>query len=190
MAVMRPSSTPAAVVVAFPWGAGTADLLQGMLNAYWSSATLSGVAVVGVQLYGPSLSDDAEEVMAAVLEWVGREMPGTPQRVVLAGASAGGVGVFHAALGAPKKVGGIIAMPGRYSGDAALDVLTGVPIWMMVGEEDVAWLDRSKMTAERLEAAGARVRHEVLPLQGHVLTVPSEALERWVRDRVVANNAF
>lgn len=184
IAVIRPSVAARGVVVAFPWGRGDSDLLLGLIDAYWDDAApAAGYAVVGVEVYGPGMSDGGEYVMAAVLEWIDANFVGAANDIVMTGASAGGIGVFHAALTVPDRVGGIISMPGRYEGGASLAPFAGLPVWMMVGEEDGNWVDRSKATADLLEAAGADVTHEVLPAQGHVLIVPQDALMAWIEGR-------
>lgn len=183
IAVLRPESAPKGVVVAFPWGAGDAGLLLGMMQAYWDPvAPDAGYAVVGVVAYGPGLARTGGEVMTAVLGWVDENLGGAGDKVVMTGASAGGVGVFHAALAVPGRVGGIIAMPGRYSGEASLEVLADAAVWMMVGEGDTNWVGRSEATAEQLKAAGVAVTHEVLAGQGHVLRVSQDALVRWIEE--------
>ena len=184
IAVIRPSVAPRGVVLAFPWGRGDSDLLLGLIDSYWDvAAPAAGYAVIGVEVYGPGMSDGGEYVMAAVLEWIDANFVGAANDIVMTGASAGGIGVFHAALAVPDRVGGIIAMPGRYEGGASLAPFAGLPVWMMVGEEDGNWVDRSQATAELLEAAGAEVTHEVLPAQGHVLIVPQDALVAWIESR-------
>lgn len=184
IAVLRPGGAVSGVVLAFPWGAGDASLVLGLIDAYWDvAAPAGGYAVVGVEAYGPGLEDRAEPVMAAVLGWIDANVAEGANNIVMTGASAGGVGVFHAALAAPERVGGIIAMPGRYTGGATLAPLAGLPVWMMVGEHDANWVDRSQATADQLEAAGAEVEHEVLPNQGHVLIVAQDALMAWIEGR-------
>lgn len=184
IAVLRPTGPARGVVLAFPWGGGDASLVLGLIDAYWDVAAPSdGYAVVGVEAYGPGLEDRAAPVMAAVLGWIDASVPEGAGNIVMTGASAGGVGVFHAALAAPERVGGIIAMPGRYAGVASLAPLAGLPVWMMVGEHDGNWVDRSQATADQLVAAGAEVEHEVLPNQGHVLIVPQDGLMAWIAGR-------
>ena len=121
--------------------------------------------------------------MSAVIGWIDENFAGASGDLVMTGASAGGVGVFHAALAVPDRVGGIIAMPGRYTGDASLESLAGAPVWMMVGEGDARWIAGSEATAERLEDAGAQVTFDILPGQGHVLIVAQDALVRWMEGR-------
>ena len=118
--------------------------------------------------------------MPFLLEWIEQNLPEAADRIVLTGASAGGVGVFHAALAMPGRVAAILAMPGRYSGEASLEALAGVPILLMVGEHDRNWVTGSESTAERLRAAGAQVALQVVPGQGHVLRVPEQLLVRWL----------
>lgn len=184
IAVLRPESAPKGVVVAFPWGAGDENLLLGLIDAYWDEAAPdAGYAVVGVVAYGPGLARNAGEVMNAVTGWIDENLGGAARDIVMTGASAGGVGVFHAALAVPDRVHGIIAMPGRYSGDASLEALADVPVWMMVGEGDANWVERSRSTAESLEAAGVEVTHEVVPGQGHVLRLSQDRLVRWIEGR-------
>lgn len=184
IAVVRPESAPRGVVVAFPWGAGDEGLLLGLIREYWDPAAPdAGYAVVGVVGYGPGLERNGGEVMAAVMGWIDENLAGAGDSVVMTGASAGGVGVFHAALAVPERVGGIIAMPGRYSGDASLEVLADAAVWMMVGEGDANWVSRSEATARRLEAAGVEVTHDVVRGQGHVLRVSQEALVGWIEGR-------
>ncbi|MCY3547209.1 MAG: alpha/beta hydrolase-fold protein [Gemmatimonadetes bacterium] len=184
IAVIRPTVAARGVVLAFPWGRGDSDLLLSLIDSYWDvAAPAAGYAVVGVEVYGPGMSDGGEYVMDAVLEWIDANFVGAANDIVMTGASAGGIGVFHAALAVPDRVGGIIAMPGRYEGGASLVPFAGLPVWMMVGEEDGNWVDRSQATADLLEAAGADVTHEVLPAQGHVLIVPQDELVAWIEGR-------
>ena len=184
IAVLRPEGAPRGVVVAFPWGAGDANLLLGLLESYWGEAApAAGYAVVGVEAYGPGLEEDAAAVMSAVLGWIDENLAAASGDIVMTGASAGGIGVFHAALAVPDRVGGIIAMPGRYSSEGSLEPLVGTPVWMMVGEGDTRWIEGSKDTAGRLEDAGADVTLDILPAQGHVLIVAQDALVRWMEGR-------
>ena len=184
IAVVRPETTPRGVVVAFPWGAGDASLLLGLIDSYWDQAApAAGYAVVGVETYGPGLEEDAATVMSAVMGWIDENFAGASGDIVMTGASAGGIGVFHAALTVPDRVGGIIAMPGRYTGEGSLESLSGTPVWMMVGEGDTRWVDGSESTAERLRDAGADVTLDILPGQGHVLVVAQDLLVQWMERR-------
>lgn len=179
--VVRPPGRARGVVVVFPWGEGDADLLAGLVETYWDEAApAAGYAVVGVETYGPGLADRAAVVVPALLEWIERNFGEAAGEIVLTGASAGGVGVFHAALAMPGRVAAILAMPGRYTGEASLEALAGVPVVLMVGAHDRNWVRGSESTAERLRAAGAKVNLEVIPGQGHVLRLPEAMLVSWL----------
>ncbi|MCY4626268.1 MAG: dienelactone hydrolase family protein [Acidobacteria bacterium] len=181
--VVRPRGPARGVVVAFPWGAGDAGLLAGLVETYWDEAApAAGYAVVGVEIYGPGLRESAPVVVPALLEWIEQHLAEAAGEIILTGASAGGIGVFHAALAMPERVAAILAMPGRYSGDASLEALAGVPVLLMVGEHDQRWVTGSESTAERLRAAGAQVTLDVVPGQGHVLRVPERMLLGWLED--------
>ena len=184
IAVVRPETTPGGVVVAFPWGAGDASLLLGLIDSYWDEAApAAGYAVVGVETYGPDLEEHAASVMSAVMAWIDENFAGASGDIIMTGASAGGIGVFHAALAVPDRVGAIIAMPGRYDGEGSLEPLAGTPVWMMVGEGDTRWVEGSEDTTARLQNAGAEVTLDVLVGQGHVLVVEQDALVRWMERR-------
>ena len=181
--VVRPAGPARGVVVAFPWGAGDRGLLAGLVETYWDDAApAAGYAVVGVEIYGPGLAESAPVVVPALLEWIDQHLPEAAHRIVLTGASAGGIGVFHAALAMPDRVAAILAMPGRASGEASLEGLAGVPILLMVGAHNGRWVTGSKATAERLRAAGAKVELAVIPGQGHVLRVPGPMLVQWLEE--------
>lgn len=184
IAVIRPSIAARGVVVAFPWGGGDSDLLLGLIDSYWDEAApAAGYAVVGLEVYGPGISDGGEHVMDALLDWIDNNLAGAANDIVMTGASAGGIGVFHAALAVPDRVGGIIAMPGRYTGDDPLTSLADVPVWLMVGENDGGWVSGSESTARRLETAGAAVTLDIVAGQGHVLIVAQDALVEWIQGR-------
>ena len=142
----------------------------------------AGYAVVGVETYGPGLRESAPVVIPALLEWMDQNLPEAAGNIVLTGASAGGIGVFHAALAMPGRVAAILAMPGRTSGENSLEALAGVPVLLMVGAHDGRWVTGSESTAERLRAAGAQVELVVVPGQGHVLRVPLRELVRWLEE--------
>ena len=182
--VIRPAGPARGVVLAFPWGAGDAGLLAGLVETYWADAApAAGYAVVGVEIYGPGLAESAPVVVPALLAWIDRHLPEAAGRIVLTGASAGGIGVLHAALAMPDRVAAILAMPGRYAGESSLESLAGVPVLLMVGAHDARWVAGSESTAERLGTAGAQVELSVIPGQGHVLRVPEPMLLRWIEEQ-------
>ena len=161
--------------MAFPWGAGDAGLLAGLVEDLLGRGSARG------RLRRRRRRDlrsgtrrERRGRRAPLLEWIEENLPEAADEIVLTGASAGGVGVFHAALAMPGRVAAILAMPGRTSGEASLESLAGVPVLLMVGEHDRNWVTGSESTAERLRAAGAKVTLEVVPGRGTSLRLPEQ----------------
>lgn len=188
VAVLRPDNySPTGnhpVVVALPWGGGTADLVLGLIATYWSEeAPARGYIVVAPEILGSSLETEAAAFIPALFAWMDDNLSYDASRVVLTGASNGGRGVFFTAAVASDRFGALIGMPGSYAGDGdALAGLSGKPTWLMVGEFDTGWLASTESTRSLLEAQGAVVTLDVLPGQGHVLTVPQSQLMDWIDD--------
>jgi len=170
------------LIVALPWGRGTPDLTLGMVDAYWSrEASRRGYLVVAPSIRGSSLATEADGFLPALFSWLDENVSYDPARVVAAGASAGGVGVFHVLAAEPARFAAAIGMPGGYSGPAeALEPFAGKPVWLMVGELDSAWHARTEATRATLEAAGITPRINMIRGQGHVLRVDPRMLMDWL----------
>ncbi len=175
-------SGPAPVIFALPWGGGTADLVVGLLRSYWDvEAPARGYIVVGVEVLGSSLATEAATMLPAIFSWMDENLSYDPDRVVATGASMGGRGLFFAGISAPDRFAGLLGMPGEYAGEAAeLAGLAGKPVWLMVGELDTTWRERTDATSEKLESVGAQVVVEVLEGQAHVLEISQPRLMDWV----------
>lgn len=179
----QPSATGASpVILAFPWGDGTVDLVLSLLASYWDrEAPARGYIVVGVEVFGLDLALDANEMIPAILAWMDQNLSYDRNRVVAVGASSGGTGLFHAALAAPGAFAALIGMPGEFSGAAAdLQPLAGKPVWLLVGEQDTQWRDLANDTKDKLESQGVEVTLEVLPGQGHVMNIDQARLMDWI----------
>ena len=177
----QPAAT-APTILAFPWGAGTLSLLEGMLSSYWDpEAVRRGYNVVGVQVLGSSLETEGARVIPAVLDWMDANLSYDRSKVVAVGASNGGRGVFHAVLTSPDRFAALIAMPGEYSGDAVdLAPLAGKDAWLLVGETDAGWLTTTDDARIKLESQGVTVLVDVVPGQGHVLSLSQSFLMDWI----------
>jgi len=170
------------VVFALSWGAGSADLVIGFLETYWAVEPGNrGYFVVAPEVTGSTLADIADELLPAIFSWMDAELPYDPTQVALVGASNGGRGIFHAALSQPNRFQALVGLPGEYSGDPGnLAVLSGKPVWLMVGEFDQGWVAAAQATADALSAVGAEVTLEVLAEQGHVLLLSPPVLMNWI----------
>ena len=170
------------LILALPWGRGTPDLTLGMVDAYWGrEASRRGYVVVAPSIRGSSLATEADEFLPALFSWLDENVSYDPSRVVAAGASAGGIGVFHVLASAPARFAAAIAMPGGYSGPVeALEPFAPKPVWLMVGEMDSGWHARTEATRTTLEAAGITPRVNMIRGQGHVLRVDPSMLMDWL----------
>lgn len=185
VAVLAPEGPPKGAIIAFPWGVGHADLVLSMMDSYWDEAAVdAGYVVLGVEVFGPGVEDLGDDILPPIFEYLDINFPSASDDVVMTGASSGGRGAFYAALAAPSRVTGILAMPGAYGGDAAaLTALAGVPTLLLVGENDTQWVSDSEATLAALEGAGVPATLEILPGQDHVLTVPQADLVEWIEGR-------
>ena len=170
------------VILALPWGAGTPGLALGMVDAYWNrEASRRGYVVLAPSILGSRLATEADEFLPALFDWLDENVSYDPARVAVAGASMGGIGVFHALTSNPARFAAAIAMPGRYSGPtAALEPFEGKPVWLMVGEMDTGWHASTETARVSLEAAGITPRVNLIRGQGHVLRIDDRMLLDWL----------
>ena len=170
------------VIFALPWGSGSAELVQTFVQSYWlTEPALRDYYVVSPEVRGSSLVDTAEDVIPAIFEWMEDELSFDPDRVALVGASNGGFGIFFAALSQPDRFRALVGLPGQYSGDPAnLAVLSGKPIWLIVGELDESWVAGSEATIAALESQGISAELEVAGGQGHVMALDPRVLLDWI----------
>ena len=177
------------LILALPWGGGTPDLTLGMVDAYWNrEASRRGYVVVAPSIRGSSLATEADEFIPALFSWLDEHVSYDSKRVVVAGASNGGRGVFHVLASDPTRFAAAIGMPGSYSGSAErLEPFAGKPVWLMVGEMDRGWHESTEATRVTLEAAGITPRVNMIRRQGHVLRVDDRILMNWL-DEVLAGS--
>ncbi|NKB65593.1 MAG: hypothetical protein GKR89_00905 [Candidatus Latescibacteria bacterium] len=178
--VLEPEDAPAnaPLIMAFPWGRGSGDLVLSLLQRYWDrEAPARGYIVVGVEILGPRLETEGAQMIPAIFQWMDENFSYDAERVVATGASNGGRGLFFAGVAAPQRYAAFIAMPGGYAEDEAnLKPLRGKPVWLLVGEQDTSWREFGEATKAKLEAQGVDVTYDVLPGQGHVLNIGQAVL--------------
>lgn len=170
------------VVMALPWGAGSAELVEGFIFQYWlTEAPARGYYVVSPEIRGPTLEGTGGQILPALFEWMETELSVDTEQIVLVGASNGGRGAFFAALAAPDRFQAILTLPGMYRGPVApLARLSGIPIWMLVGERDTDWVTGTRETVLALESQGITAEVDVVPGQGHVLRLDPARLMDWL----------
>jgi pimeloyl-ACP methyl ester carboxylesterase len=152
------------------------------LETYWQDeAPRRGYYVLCPQLLGIPLDRDAAPLGKALFAWMDQNLAVDRTRVHVAGASMGGLSVFHMALAHPKDFRTLIGLPGGFQGNAArLASLKGKPVWLIVGERDAQWKHLSERTRDVLDRAGARAELTVLEGQGHFVKVSPSELFDWI----------
>lgn len=186
VALVRPAagatSSPHPVLLALPWGGGTADLVETFVASYWlTEPATRGYYVVAPEVRGSSLQGTADEVLAALFAWMDDTLDYDPERVALVGASNGGRGAFFAALAQPERFAAIMTLPGHYGGPAEdLAVLAETPIYFLVGSQDERWIELTDATRAALGAQGIPSGLWVAPGQGHVLRISPQPLLDWI----------
>ena len=185
VAIVRPNdegNEDHPVVVALPWGAGSADLVEGFIAQYWlTEPAARGYYVVSPEIRGPALDGTAGQLLPALFDWMETELSADLDQVVLVGASNGGRGAFFAAIAAPDRFRAVLTLPGRYEGASErLARLSGKPIWMIVGELDTSWVTATRATVQALESQGITAEVDVVPGQGHVMALDPVRLMDWL----------
>lgn len=170
------------VILALPWGSGSAQLVESFVGSYWlTDPMLRGYYVVAPEVRGSTLVDTADELIPAIFEWMESELFYDESRVALVGASNGGRGLFYAALSEPDRFRALVGLPGQHTGSAdQLSVLQGKPIWLLVGELDAPWVAGTESTASALESVGISSRVDIVPGQGHVIRLDPNNLLDWI----------
>ena len=185
VALVRPEDEgegPHPVILALPWGAGTAPLVETFIDSYWSTEPARrGYYVVAPEVRGSTLVDTADEVIPAIFSWMDASLDYDSGRVVLVGASNGGRGLFFAELSRPERFSALLGLPGRYDGDSEnLKVLMEKPVRLIVGALDTRWVDGSVRTAEALERQGIDPELVIIAGQGHVIALHPAGLLDWI----------
>lgn len=177
------------VILALPWGGGTTDLALGMIDAYWDAeASARGYIVVSPAIRGTTLETEADLFLPVLFAWMDANLSFDANRVAIVGASNGGRGIFHALVSDPSRFSALIGMPGSFTGSVDnLVPFAGKPAWLMVGENDTGWRTATDNTKVALDAAGVPTTVDVLPGQGHVLSVSQSTLMDWM-DQALAGS--
>jgi len=169
------------VILALPPGAGDLAMVNAFLANYWlEEADRRGYIIVSPTVMGRSLETAAQDVLDTVFGWMNENMTYDEERIVIAGQSNGGLGAFHAARVEPDRFTGMIVMPGGFGGQGSLDMLSGMPILMAVGERDTGWVELTRNTRDLLVLAGAEPVVDVVPGAGHVFPYDPEDLFDWI----------
>lgn len=138
-------------------------------SLYWGEDSVQRGWIV---VESPSfvLADPVEKTRK-LLDFVESEFHLEGGKVHLAAYSVASAGAFAVAMAMPQRVHSITVVPGYpvVERESELARLDGVIVNMIVGENDVAWLDEARLTHERLRRMGVTSYLEVIPGAGHVI---------------------
>jgi hypothetical protein len=127
---------------------------------------------------GKTLLESGSELLPRIVEDVSKVSPPEWGLVHVLGVSSGGRAAMRAALGAAggaaRQVASLTVLPGFLPDEtdwARAEALKDVPVTLFVGEQDAPFLAESRRTHEALRSRGVAATLEVIPGQGHVLTL-------------------
>lgn len=181
--ILRPkgmdASKPVPVIVAIPPGDQGEAMARAANEKYWSEMVERGWCVVSPVSTGDPLQDAPAGFLASLVDGALKGVTVEGGKVHLCGVSTGGIAAMHAAIHEPERIASLLVLPGMMLPDDATSAarLHGVPVTMFVGANDSKdWLDGASGSAAALRHAGVEVSLEVVPGQGHVLSIDPERL--------------
>lgn len=105
----------------------------------------------------------------------------THKKTLLVGISSGGSAALEIAAVEPQNYMGVVATPGRITGESTLGHLDGLPVYLRIGEkDDFRWNREYQAVVARLKSAGAAVNSALVPGAKHVFPVDWLELEPWL----------
>lgn len=168
-------------VLALPPGSQDESMVELAHQLYWDYAEARDWIVVSpVAPDGVLFFQGAEERIPGLLDSIARRFRIEGGRFHLAGISNGGISAFRVAGAHPDRFCSLVVFPGLPGTERdfeRLEGLTGMPVRMLVGGEDGPWVDRMRLTDERLRTLGGDVSLRVLPGVGHVIGEQFRAVE-------------
>jgi dipeptidyl aminopeptidase/acylaminoacyl peptidase len=151
----------------YPWLLARAATERGFAIAFPSNG-------LGIW-HGP----DTAARVGRVVDAVSTEAPIDETRVFLVGISAGGLAVFGAAQGEPRRYRGVVAVSAVFPDFVKPAVLRGTSVLILHGTDDPrAPVEQARRACEQLRRAGVPVDLEEEKGRGHLALLTDR--ERWV----------
>ena len=165
---------PYPVLLAFPPGLQSRDMVAWGLTSYWlSEARRRGWLVVSpVAPNGVLFFKGSETLVPEFLQRIGAQVTPEGGKYHLAGISNGGISSFRIALNNPDLFHSITVLPGFPPTDADMDKLSAlkdIPVSMFVGEQDTVWVEKMKAAQIKLTQLGGSATLDVVSGEGHVI---------------------
>jgi predicted esterase len=165
------------VLLAFPPGGQTADLVDVGMRAYWAAeGTRRGWVVISPAAPGGRLFFQRSAKLVEPFETAAlRDLGVIADHVALGGISNGGLSAFGAAIARPTHFVAMATLPGAPPGGRDADAvasLKSMRIGLWVGGDDASWLSESRFVYDTLagmSSVKADVALHVVEGQGHIL---------------------
>ena len=166
------------VLVAFPPGGQSRDLVAWGLTNYWQSGARENGWIVAspVAPNGQLFFRGSEQHIPAFLAFLGEKFRVEGGKFHFGGVSNGGLSAFRTALNQPELVRSILVLPGfpPTAGDMEklpllADTGSEVSVRMYVGEQDSGWVAPMTEAQALLTDLGVPVTLEIVPDEGHVI---------------------
>lgn len=162
----------APLLLAFPPGGQSLDNARSLVaGTYAAEATHLGWVVVSPAAPGGELFfQGSEELIPGFLDWVETWITPEGGAPHVVGVSNGGISTFRYAAENPDRVLSMTTFPGFPTSNddqAALALLTDIPIRMFVGGTDIDWLTRAEATVATLDELGGDIELRIFDREGH-----------------------
>src|SRR5262245_8986360 len=160
-------------VLAFPQGNQGMDMVVNTLEQNWrvQGEKLGYIVIVPAAPVGRAFEGQGSKLFPGFLEKLLREYKIRDNKFHVAGVANGGVTAFSIAASYPQYVRSLTTLPGFLRNDTPerIAALSNVCIYMHVGEDDMAWRERTQQQVDTFRSKGYSVSFTVEKGEGHVL---------------------
>jgi poly(3-hydroxybutyrate) depolymerase len=161
------------VIVAFPPGGQDMGLVDNRLQANWrAEAEHRGYIVISPAAPdGQLFFEQGSRVFPQFIEQIVKDFKVRDGKLIVAGASNGGLSAFFVASHYPKYVRVLVGYPGLLPESSAkyVEALKGMCVFMHVGGEDAGWRGEMQAQSQLLHRDGVNVAFTVEPGQQHMI---------------------
>jgi len=160
-------------ILAFPPGSQGMDMVLNTLTRNWlPEQDRRGYIVVIPAAPGRGFTGDGARVFPEFIERLLHDYKIRDNKFHIAGMSNGGLSAFHIAAMYPQYFISVTGFPGYLPNPTPerVSALTGMCIYMHVGELDTSWRQEMQQQAAMLRSKGYAVRLTVEKNQGHVMS--------------------
>ena len=160
-------------ILVFPPGGQDMRAVDGRIEANWrAEAERRGYVVISPAApNGELFFEEGSRVFPAFIDQIFKDYKVKGGKLIVAGASNGGLSAFYIASKYPKYVRTLIGYPGllEEATPQAVNALKPMCIYMHVGGDDTGWKSEMQSQSGELKRAGLNVTFTVEPGQPHMI---------------------